>query len=331
MCAEAHEVSLRRMAGPVKSPQASAIVVTSATSVWDVNRPALTAAQQRAIRHVAACADGPPVDPSLRVTVNFHPDREVGGLTVMERLSREDRYRSQFETGMSSGGLTAFEGGDRWEWESRIFGGAYDGRPVAERPVYGALDHRGRSVGGSHRFGSCHLRLRRDVTARTTFCYPDSHLDPTDFGASTAFNLTALADAADQSAEPPDLLDDYIEAHVHGHVSLGADTEALVLDPSFRGTAVQAAAESLDCPLEWHMGFRLSVTELDTFRAYRGPQFVELARRIVQDRVLTPRAIGEAARTGEHDPQDLKRVWHILARFGYTGRLTPGAEPRPRP
>jgi len=36
--------------------------------------------------------------------------------------------------------------------------------------------------------------------------------------------------------------------------------------------------------------------------------------RVVEGLVLTPRVIGEAA--GEYDVQDLKRVWHYLARFG---------------
>lgn len=32
--------------------------------------------------------------------------------------------------------------------------------------------------------------------------------------------------------------------------------------------------------------------------------------------VLTPDLIGDAARSGEYDPQALKRVWHYVARFG---------------
>jgi hypothetical protein len=43
--------------------------------------------------------------------------------------------------------------------------------------------------------------------------------------------LIELAEADDR-----DPLDDYIEAQVHGPVRLDADVEALVLDPSFRGT-----------------------------------------------------------------------------------------------
>jgi hypothetical protein len=51
------------------------------------------------------------------VTLHFHPDRLVGGAPILERMARV--YRSQFETGVSNGGLTACPGGDRWRWESR--------------------------------------------------------------------------------------------------------------------------------------------------------------------------------------------------------------------
>lgn len=90
----------------------------------------------------------------------------------------------------------------------------------------------------------------------------------------------------------------------------------LVLDPSHRGTAVEEAARRLPCPLEWHAGFRLPVAELRRHPDYRGPEFVALGAEIAVDGLLTPRILGEAARTASHDPQSLKRVWHCLARFG---------------
>ena len=36
---------------------------------------------------------------------------------------------------------------------------------------------------------------------------------------------------------------------------LDRGVEALVLDPSYRGTGVEAAARRLPCQLEWHPGF----------------------------------------------------------------------------
>jgi hypothetical protein len=123
--------------------------------------------------------------------------------------------------------------------------------------------------------------------------------------------LVALAEAADV-----DDLDDYIEAHVHGPVRLGEDVEALVLDPSFRGTRIEEVACQLDCPVEWHVGFRLSTTELRSHRDYRGPKYVQLGVQLSVDGYLDPRIIGDAARTGRYDEQDLKRVWHYIARYG---------------
>jgi hypothetical protein len=271
-------------------------------------------AAQRAIAHVAARSSGGPVDPGLRVTLNFHPDRlvPVGGLLVLEAMGRDGRYRSQFETGTSNGGLTAYPGGGRWSWESRIFGAAYDDAPAAERPTYGSLNFRRRTAGGSPRFGSSHLRLRPDTLTRTTFCYPDSYTEPDHFGVAAAMSLIKLAQADD----PDDLLDDYIEAQVHGPVRLDRDVEAVVLDPSFRGTRVEEIARGLRCPVEWHGGFRLAAAELGRHPDYRGPRYVRLGTEIAVGGELDPRAIGDASRTGRYDQQDLKRVWHYVARFG---------------
>jgi hypothetical protein len=260
---------------------------------------------ENALRHITALASGPPIDPALRVTLNFHPDRPG----LLDALTSTGTYLSQFATGTSNGGLTAHPGGDRWHWESRIFNGAYDEAPAHIRPVYGALNFRRRSVGAAPRFGSAHLRLTADVLPRTTFCYPDSTFEPTDFGVATNLALIALAEADHQ-----DPLDDYIEAQVHDQVRLTHDVEALVLDPSFRGTAVEHAAGQLPCPVEWHDGFKLSVEELRRHPDFRGSQYVELATHLADDGWLTPHVLGQAF--GQHDPQHLKRVWHYVARFG---------------
>jgi len=132
--------------------------------------------QQRAILHVASRSAGPPVDPTLRATLNFHPDRLAQGKPNLEALAEHGIYSSQFVTGTSNGGLTAFPGGDRWRWESRIFNGAYDNAAASERPVYGALNFRRKPIGAAPRFGSAHLRLTAEAISRTTFCYPDSVL-----------------------------------------------------------------------------------------------------------------------------------------------------------
>ncbi|WP_328826827.1 MULTISPECIES: DUF3626 domain-containing protein [unclassified Streptomyces] len=267
--------------------------------------------QARALRHVAAGSSGPAVDPRLRITLNFHPDRTAGGRPILDALAQDGTYHSQFVTGTSNGGLTAHPGGDRWRWESRIFAGAYDEAPAPERPVYGALNFRRQVVGAAPRFGSSHLRLTGAALARATFCYPDSAAEPTDFGVASGMHLIALAEADEQDA-----LNDYIETQVHGGVDLARDTEALVLDASYRGTPVETAARRLPCPVEWHPGYRLSVRELHRHADYRGQEYADLGARIAERGIVDPRIIGDAARTGYHALQDLKMVWHTLARFG---------------
>ncbi|MFI5675180.1 DUF3626 domain-containing protein [Streptomyces cellulosae] len=264
-----------------------------------------------ALLHVAALSEGPAVAPDVRVTLNFHPDRPVRGGTVIDALAQDGTYHSQFVTGTSNGGLTAHPGGDRWRWESRIFAGAYDDADACDRPVYGALNFRRQVVGAAPRFGSSHFRLTAAALARTTFCYPDSAAEPADFGVAAGMSLIALAEADEQDA-----LNDYIEAQVHAGVRLARDVEALVLDACYRGTSVEAAARLLPCPVEWHPGYRITVAELYRHADYRGREYADLGARIAEDGRIDPRIVGDAARTGRYELQDLKMVWHTLARFG---------------
>ncbi|RSD08110.1 DUF3626 domain-containing protein [Amycolatopsis eburnea] len=266
---------------------------------------------QAAVDHVANRVAGPPLPDDLDVTVHFHPDRLVDGVPLLRHLLADGVYRSQFETGTGNGGLTAHPGGDRWRWEHRIFGGVYDALPPSDRPKYGSLNHRRRPAGGSVRFGSAHLRLKREVLTRVTFCYPDSFHEPSDFGTAAHLPLLPLVEAA-----APDELDDYVEAHVHGPLRIPSDVAALVLDPAFRGTDVEAAAVESGLPTHWHHGFRLSVAALAEHADYRGEDVVRAGADIAEDGWLDARVIGEAVRAGRHDPQVLKRLWHCTARFG---------------
>ncbi|MBA3782999.1 MAG: DUF3626 domain-containing protein [Nocardioides sp.] len=243
-----------------------------------------------------------------RITVQFHPDWPFRDGLVVDALAGDGVYLSQFVTGTSNGGLTAHARGDRWRWESRLFEGRYDASEPTTRPVYGALDDRRDPYGASPRFGSAYLLLRPEVTERATFCFPDSVFEPAAFGGPDLIaELVALREAAGHDA-----LDDYVEAHVHGGLRIDRDVEALVLDPCFRGTAVGAAADAMGCPVEWHSGYSVLTDGLDV--GYRGPEYVALAASLGD--VLTPDVLGDAARAGEHDPQALKKAWHLLARFG---------------
>jgi Protein of unknown function (DUF3626) len=58
------------------------------------------------------------------------------------------------------------------------------------------------------------------------------------------------------------------------------------------------------------------VDELERHRNFRGPEAIRMGRRIARDGELNARVIGDAVRSRGHDPQTLKMVWHLVARFG---------------
>jgi hypothetical protein len=274
------------------------------------------------VAHVDYRSHGAPLAREQRITLNFHPDREAQGLHILDAMARSGLYRSQFETGTGNGGLTAHPGGARWRWEQTLFGGAYDDAPVAERPKYGALNHRQRPLGGAPRFGSAHLRLREHMLDRATFCFPDSAFGPTHFATAHRFDLFHLAAEHERVLEVGgeqdhhDPLDGYVEAHVHGRIVLADDVEALVLDPCFRDTAVDRKAEALGVPVEWHEGRVLPLAVLAEHLEYRGPEPVAIAHEIARDGVIDAAVIGQAHRSGRYGVQPLKQLWHHTAQWG---------------
>ncbi|MCW3819266.1 DUF3626 domain-containing protein [Micromonospora sp. DR5-3] len=362
------------MSDPAAPPLLTPAQTIALRHVRDValrDRPAALAA---IARHLAGSGTAYRTDEVMaavaahgRLTLNFHPDRLLrDGRTVAEALDREGIYRSQFETGISNGGLTAFPGGDRDRWEEMLFGGAYQRPGVlpAERPKYGGLNLLDHADGACPRFGSCHLRLRPATLARTTFSFGDSHTQPTDFGTLEIFEpvLAALLAATAgtgaslgvagmdtdsllrallrrgerESGAVGRALDDYIEAQIHGDVSLAHDVEALVVDPSFRGTEVggilAGIARRHGFPLRWHAGFALPVDGIDA--EFRGPAIPPLAARVHAEfarpgEPVDAALIGRAAASVVREPdrwadrgpvevtlQHLKQLWHVLVRFG---------------
>lgn len=317
-----------------QSPEASSGVDVLTLRLDPAVRQAVAVeAWERAVEHVAArvasAGGGPPLPAGASVVVHLHPDRLAAatGRPVLAQLAADGRYRSQFETGTSAGGLTAHPGGDRWRWESELFGGAYDTAPARERPVYGALSLPGDDPRGpALRFGSCHLRLRPEVLDRVTLAFPDSAFGPESFGTASAAPALTTAGAA-RAAARFDTLDDYVEAHVHGQLLLARDVAAVVLDLCFRGTPVHAAAEEVTTTtgtaLAWHLGSAVAAAELAARPecvAYRGPQVVRVAQEVAEaltpDGVLTAEVVGRAVALERWDAQRLKQVWHCTARFG---------------
>ena len=313
---------------------------------------------RRALAHVRALAGNAAAPPGVlehaRITVSFHPDRLVGDATVAQVLARDMIYRSQFETGISNGGLTAYPGGDRDRWEQRMFAGAYPSASAAGRPVYGGFNVAAHPDGASPRFGSCYLRLTAQASERATFSHGDSVTEPTVVGTADTFGAIwaalldevartgtalGLAAAGPQQwaaavrvprAGPGRALDDYVEAQVHGGVHLGTDVEAVVADPSFRGTPSGDVLERLAPALVWHQGFVLAPGEFPA--GPRGPVAPVLAAHLGERygaAVIDAALIGRAARSVVRESgrwsafgaagevlQQLKYLWHLLVMLG---------------
>lgn len=153
---------------------------------------------------------------------------------------------------------------------------------------------------------------------------------------SVAMLVRLLMEGPSTRSAPGRALDDYIEAQVHGPVRLGSDVEALVADPSFRGSAVGVQLEDIaarNCfNLSWHQGFELDADEVPA--DFRGPEVRALAKRVTADLGdgsdrLDAELIGRAARRVVSDPshfadhgepnetlQHLKQLRHVLVAYG---------------
>ena len=285
-----------------------------------------------------------------RVALHFHPDRLCNtGQSVAEALLQAGVYRNQFETGISNGGLTAFRGGQRDNWEKRLFDGAYQHikATITERPKYGALDVMHNADGPAPRFGSCYFLLDPAVSQRCSFTYQDSYYEPEIFG--TIDTLTGLMAAMLRDVEqngaifgvagltvatflarlaaldyPPvhyahnfgRTLDDYIEAQIHGPIDLKSDVDRLIADPSFQATptgdllAQICATYAID--LDWHAGFTLQPAHMPD--AFRGPAIPRLARRIAGENAVTAALIGQAAVSLVRRPE----LWQDWGNFADT-------------
>ncbi len=345
------------------------------------------------------------------VTLNFHPDRySNNGKLIITNLLEEGEYKSQFATGTTNGGRTAYPGGERDEWERGLFRGAYhDGGADSEnrapygdftknlylnggadlknralqedsarnpyligaetlgnRPKYGALNAMNYLDGASSRFGSCFFVLRPNAMDRCTFAFGDSSSGPDSLGTKAAFFpvLRALLvevagtgrflnrEGVDVSGAVAHILsmqrgtlektgigrnlDDCIEAHVHGPVSMATDVYALYIDRSFEGTDIHAQslalAERYGIRLGWIPARRLRVQDIT--EAFRGPAIPPLAARIAGELnggadIIDAETIGRASRFLAENPgvwsdlgdelalfQYIKQLWHTVAYFG---------------
>ncbi len=302
-----------------------------------------------------------------KIGLHFHPDRLLPNMkSVAESLLEKGEYKSQFETFISNGSVSAYSGGARDMWEKDLFGGAYQtaGSLLSERPKYGALNLMLHPDGPSPRFGSCYLLLSPNVSHRATYTYLDSHQNPSEKGTFKQFDMVLAAlleevfsrDFAigEKDLTPAKLinhfmhnldrdsknvshktasrnLNHYIEAQVHGPVSLNEDTDVLVADPCFKntktGNILNDICLAFSIELVWHMGFTLKTDDVPY--NFRGPTMPSLAKRISHGDTIDASKIGLAAKSLKEHPhswedrghyddvlQELKLLWHVLVKFG---------------
>ena len=306
---------------------------------------------------------------NARVAIHFHPERLTkNGQSVAEGLLEAGTFKTQFETGISSGSPTAFPGGERDFWERRFFGGAYhqNGLSPAGRPRYGALALMGHPDGPSPRFGSCYFLLYADVNKRSSFTFggsqDDLEMERTGshqelapciaplftevikgngvLGMEGLTVNTLLEHLANRLPAPfprppgrplGNALDSFIEAQVHGEVSLRNDVERLVADPAFRGTVMEELfyliSSRYEIELDWHPGFTLPAQKVP--EAFRGYPTQALATRIAGNGLLDAARIGSAANAFTLQPElwhewdtfdegltSFRRLWHVLVKYG---------------
>ena len=111
------------------------------------------------------------------------------------------------------------------------------------------------------------------------------------------------------------MLDNYVEAHVHGVLQLREDIEAVVLDPNYRDTIVEKVARALGSTIEWTMGIELPTRrEGDCFQ-FRGPAAAEALSRVAVQGVVTPAILGIARANGLEN-KTAKWLWHCMVRYG---------------
>lgn len=294
------------------------------------------------------------------VTLNFHPDRLTkNGKTVLENLLEQGVYRCQYETGTTNGGTGAYVGGNRYTWEQELFHGAYPPQAL-DRPKYGAVNLLRDLDGACVRFGSCYLELNSDAGERATFSYGDSSTGPTALCTRDTFSVvvmelmkdldrgkllnrqvTGLAEGLRllSGREAPVLgrnLDDCVEAHIHGELSLERDAKGLYLDESYRDTEISRQAGALcrryGLELGWIPRRRIFPDQIP--QDFRGPKIPALAREI-QTRFEGKRdgvdafLLGQASRDSMKHPENwawlgsekevfqaMKQLWHAIGCFG---------------
>jgi len=303
---------------------------------------------------------------ACEVTINFHPDRiSNNGRLIIDNLFTDGEYHNQYKTGTSNGGLNSYMGGNRDLWEKRLFQGAYhDGNSaLTDRPKYGGLNIHNYIDGASPRFGSCFFSMKPHIVKRCTFAFGDSNTNPENLGTAGHFYgivkklLQSVQDDGkllgkggfsikravdyilsmqkDNINAPGRDLDNYIETHVHGKVSLHDDVDSFYLDESFAGTDIDKSAvklfERYEIKLRYIPKRQFPINKID--EEWKGPLARPLAEKINEkfggNGIINAALIGRASQDSiknrkdwldigtEYDLfQNFKYLWHYVVHFG---------------
>ena len=287
---------------------------------------------------------------SSPITINFHPDRfSNNGRIIIENLTNDGVYYNQFKTETTSGGQTAYIGGDRFLWEQSLFSNIYPEKTL-ERPKYGALNIFEYLDGASSRFGSCFFTLKPSILPQCTFAYGDSSTNPDTLCTMDSFYgiLASLLLDVKQSGRLLNKenysvrktidrlmsigsykkqilgknLDYCIETHIHGDIILNEDIESLHIDESFRGTEFYKYAEILvekfNIGLKWIPKRQIVIDDIDN--EFRGPMIKPLAGKIDNlfgnsSSIINALLIGEASRSSTLNPSewvDIGDKYHVF-------------------
>ena len=132
-------------------------------------------------------------------------------------------------------------------------------------------------------------------------------------------------------------LDNCIETHIHGEVSLGDDVDRFYMDESFRETEFAQTADELckkyQIELERIPKRQIEVEEIGEL--FRGPMIPLLAKKIdmlygSHQGIMNASLLGKASRDSELYPekwkdigsesevfQYIKQLWHTICYFGW--------------
>ncbi|MFK8101974.1 MAG: DUF3626 domain-containing protein [Saprospiraceae bacterium] len=289
------------------------------------------------------------------IAIHFHPYRLNRNFqNVLSLLIETGLYKSQFETQISNGSLTAFEGGARDQWENVLFDHVFSTHKIsiADRPKYGSLNLLGHAEGPSPRFGSCYFLLKPTCSNYATFTYLDSYLNPKEKGTITFFHeiISSLLQECferdyalgEKNIRPPQLLkkindylaltnisfdhqqpsrnlDHYIEAQIHTPISLTQDVVSLVADASFKNTEYEKRlrhlCEKYAIALKWNRGFELTVEEVPN--DFRGNSMPRVAAAIGTDNKINAYVIGQAEKYYQKEIKDQTELQAKLQELKY--------------